>query len=218
MIALQGFFACKSDDISPQPSPQISSERVRNLIETNHWQAVKKPTDNAKIIFLKDVNKATQFFQNLKIKSPSQIPKPTQVNNEMVLSHGVFTFLNGENAHIDFETSMDGKGEILGIDLGGGKITFTQTGNYVEILKWGTIALPMYEEEFIRLGSYQYYHVPVATYKAFLGDNGWSSVQFLLSTEQANFDGNGTWEAFYLNRNPSVSPTLAPWIPNFFPI
>jgi hypothetical protein len=215
MVALQGFFACKSDDISPQSPPQTSSERIRNLMETNHWQAVTKPTDSSKIIFLKDVKNATQFFQNLKIKTVEPIQKPTQINNEIVLARGVFTFLNGENAHINFETSMDGRGEIIDIDLDGSKITFTQNGNYVEILKWGTIALPMYEEEVIRLGGYQYYYVPVATYKAFLENNGWSSVQYLMSTEQANFEGSGgTWEPFYLDRNPSVSPKLAPWIPN----
>jgi hypothetical protein len=215
MVALQGFFACKSDDISPQPTPPKSSERIRNLIETNHWQAVAKPTNETKIIFLKDGLKATQFFQNLKNKGSSQTPKFNQNNNEMVLSHGVFTFLNGEDAHINFETSMEGRGEILGINLGGSKITYTQNGNYVEIYKWGTIALPMYQEEFIQLGGYQYYYVPVVTYKAFLENNGWSSVQFLNAPEQANFEGDGgIWEPFYLNRNPSLPPTIAPWIPN----
>jgi hypothetical protein len=221
MVALQGFFACKSDDISPQPPPQKNLERIHNLIETNHWQSVSKPTDVSKIIFINDVTKATQFFEKMKIQALPTFgsPKPNPLSNDMVLARGVFTFLNGERANINFETSMEGRGEILDIDLDGSKVTFTQKGNYVEIYKWETIALPMYQEEVIRLGGYQYYYVPVATYKAFLENNGWSSVQYLINIEQANFEGNGgTWEAFYLNHNPSVPPTIAPWIPSFLPI
>jgi hypothetical protein len=217
MVALQGFFACKSDDILPQPPPPKNLERIHSLIETNHWQTVAKPIDESKIIFLKDVNKATQFFEKMKNQTLPTFgsPKPNPLTNDMVLARGVFTFLNGENANINFETSIDGTGDIIDIDLDGSKITYTQKGNYVEIYKWATIALPMYEEEVIRLGGYQYYYVPVATYKAFLENNGWSSVQYLINIEQANFEGNGgNWEAFYLNRNPSVPPTIAPWIPN----
>jgi hypothetical protein len=217
IVALQGFFACKSDDISPQPPPQKSSERIRNLIGTNHWQAVAKPIDESKIIFLKDVTKATQFFEKIK---PQALPtlgntEPKPLSNDMVLARGVFTFLNGENANINFETSIDGTGDIIDIDLDGSKVTFSQKDNYVEIYKWETIALPMYQEEAIRLGGYQYYYVPVTTYKAFLENNGWSSVQYLIYSEQPNYEGNGgTWEAFYLNRNPSVLPKFSPLMPS----
>jgi hypothetical protein len=218
MVALQGFFACKSDDISLQPPPQKNLERIHSLIETNHWQAVEKPMDESKIIFLNDVGKASQFFEKMKNQALPTFgsPKPNPLSNEMVLARGIFTFLNGEDAHINFETSMEGRGEILDINLGGSKITYTQNGNYVEIYKWGTIALPMYQEEFIELGGYQYYYVPVATYKAFLENNGWSSVQYLINIEQANFEGNGgTWEAFYLNRKSTILPKITPLIPNY---
>lgn len=213
-MVLQGFIACKSDDISPQDSRQTSSEQLRNLIEANHWQQVEKPINGSKIIFLKDMNNVTQFFQNLKIRDIKLVPKSIQINKDIVLSHGIFTFLNGEKAMFNFETSNDGKGEIMGIMIDQSTLTFAQKGSYVEIQKWGTIALPTYEEEFTQLRNYQYYYVPIAIYKAFLENNGWSSVQFLYAPEQANFDGEGgIWEPFYLNRNPSIPPTIAPWIP-----
>lgn len=219
MIFTQGFFACKSDDSSPQTLSQTSNERIRNLIETNHWQQVEKPKDVSKIVFLKDVNKATQFFQNLKVKSSIQTPKSTQKNDDMVLSYGFFTFLNGEKATFNFQTSPEGKGEILGIDIDQSKLTFAQKSNYVEIQKWGIVALPKDEELLEQPKEQQYFLVPVVVYKAFLENNGWSSVQFLTAPEQANFEGEGgSWEGFYVNamppalvsENTSLTKTLIP--------
>ena len=216
-VALQGFIACKSDDISPQPPPQKDIAQIQYLIKTYHLQSIVKPVDASKIIFLNNIEKASRFFEKIgNDTSPnfsSSTFRPTK--NDIVLARGVFTFLNGENANIDFDTSIDGTGKIIDIHLDGIKVTFTQKGNYVEIQKWGTIALPTYEEEFTQLRDYQYYYVPIATYKAFLENNGWSSVQLLYTPEQANFEGEGgIWEPFYLNRNPSIPPTIAPWIPN----
>lgn len=217
-IVMQGFLACKSDDVAPQSPPPKSFEQIRNLISANHWQEVPKPTDTSNIIFLKDSKEATPFFQNLKSNDSPETSRLGQSNDEMVLSRGVFTFLNGEIARFNFNSSLDGKGEIIEVELDSSKVTFTQKDNYVEISKWATIALPMYEEEVNRLGGYQYYYVPVATYKAFLEKNGWSSVQFLMAAEQANFEGEGgTWEEFYLSRNPAVSPKNALLAKNAIP-
>lgn len=177
-----------------------------------------KPTDASDIIFLKDLTDPTQFFQNLRSKDFAQTSKLNQNNDEMVLASGAFTFLNGEIARFNFDTSINWTGKILDVELDSSKVTFTQNDNYVEIYKWGTIALPMYEEEVKLLGGYQYYHVPVVSYKAFLVNNGWSSVQFLMAAEQANFEGEGgTWEAFYLSRNPAVSPKNALLAKNAIP-
>ena len=145
-VALQGFIACKSDDISPQPPPQISSERIRNLIENNEWQQVEKSKDATEIIFLKDVQNAIQFFQNLIIEEVPQTPKFNHTNNDTVLTHGVFTFLNGDKVNINFENSIDGRGEISEINLDKDKLTFTQKSKYVEMRKWGIIALPTEDE------------------------------------------------------------------------
>lgn len=216
MVALQGFFSCKSDDISPHSFSQKSSERILNLIKTNHWKVVAKPTDKSKIIFLNDIQKATQFFEKIKKDTFPSFgdSKLSLLKSDMVLARGVFTFLNSEKAKINFETSVDGKGEIIDIDLDGSKVTFIQKGSYIEIYKWGIVALPINQEEFVELGEFQYYYVPTAIYKAFLVDNSWSSVQFLYAPEQANFEGDGgTWEPFYLNRNPFILPTIEPWIP-----
>ena len=216
LMALQGFFACKSDDISPHNFSQKSNEQILNLIKTNHWKVVSKPTDKSNIIFLNDIQKATQFFEKMKNDAFTSLgdSKLNSNKSDMVLAHGVFTFLNSEKANINFETSVEGTGEIIDIDLNGSKVTFIQKGNYLEIYKWGIVALPSHQEDFLQADSVQYYSVPTAIYKAFLVDNGWSSVQFLYAPEQANFEGDGgTWEPFYLNRNPSILPTIAPWIP-----
>ncbi len=221
ITALQGFVACKSDDISPQPPPQKDIVQILNLIEINRWQKVAKPTDKSKIIFLYNVEKASQFFKKIGDDTSPNFSGSTfrPTKNDIVLARGVFTFLNGENAHIDFETSVDGTGEIIDLNLGGSKITFSQKGNYVEIQKWGIIALPNYQDEFIQANNFQYYSVPTAIYKAFLENNGWSSVQLLYSSEQANFEGEGgIWEPFYLNRSPSIPPITAPWIPKHLSI
>ena len=220
-MALQGFFACKSDDISPQPPPQKDIAEIRNLIEINHWQEVAKPTDKSKIIFLNNVEKASQFFEKIGDNASPDFSNSTfrPTKNDIVLARGVFTFLNGENAHINFETSIDDIGKIIDLDLDGNKVSFSQKGNYVEIEKWGIVALPNYQDEFINANSFQYYYVPTSIYKAFLENNGWSSVQLLYTPEQANFEGEGgIWEPFYLNRNPSNPPTIAPWIPKHLSI
>ena len=221
IVALQGFFACKSEDISPHTTLQKSNARIRNLIETNHWYEVAKPKDNFNIFFLNDVENATHFFEKIKKSDLHRFgsSKLRPIKNDIVLAHGVFTFLNGEKANINFETSMDAEGEIMSIKLDEHEVSYIQNKDYVEIQKWGIVALPMDKEEVNELGTYQYYYVPVVIYKAFLENNGWSSVQFLNALEQANFEGEGgIWEPFYLNRNPSIPPTIAPWIPKHFSI
>ncbi len=214
-VALQGFFACKSDDISPQtPSSSLSKQAQKMVIENNLVQ-ITQPTDAKNITYLKDLTKASQFFQNLKTKrkdlSNNEKQQTGRVSNETVLSYGFFTFLNGDKTKIHFNTHPESIGEVMSADLNGEALTFTQGGNYVEMLKWGVLAIPN------DLGKYQYYYAPIAIYNTVLTDGGWSSVQLLNQSEQANFEGEGgTWQEFYVPKPYQLGndlPATDPWIP-----
>ena len=137
------------------------------------------------------------------------------MSNDLVLSHGFFTFLNGQTVTIQFNQHPESMGEVVRTHINGRDMGFTQSGNYVEMIIWGVIAIPNDENEFA--DSYEYYFAPVAIYRAVLMNGGWSSAQLLDQFEQGNFEGEGgTWETFYAN-NPSLPgtdlPVIDPWSP-----
>ena len=199
-LSLQGMIACKTNDIQPDTSSEVVSQS-NIFVDKFKLQKVDKPTNLSSVIYLKDIQKASEFFSNLK----KIVKVPTQANNRTLSptsGQGKFTFLNGNQANIVF----DGSGNIFTLNINGDNAVsynYDTANSHVEITKWGIIAL---RDEF-QLGSYQYYYAPIIRWNAYLL-NGWSSVQLLNSFEQANFDGEGTFE-FY--SNDGNSPVTAPY-------
>ncbi len=199
IFSVNGCKNTNDEQIIPKEQPSIQS-----LAKTYNLKEVKKPTDSQKIIYLKDATKVDQFFQNLKWKKESQLipnnPQVGRVSSTTVLSHGLFTFMNGQTASIYFNTASNGMGEIINTSIEGQDLAFTQSGNYVEMIKWGYIAVHYGQDEFS--DDYFYYLAPVTIYRAILVNGGWSCVQSLNQFEQANFEGeSGTWAEFYIS-NP----------------
>jgi hypothetical protein len=216
-----------SDKSVEQITPQ--AQQSNSLAKEFNLKAVEKPADSKKVLFLKDTEKANAFFQNLKVKKGIEktivLKSGSRINNDMVLSHGTFTFLNGQQVTIHFNTHADAvEGEVNSVRMYGESLTFAQYGNYVQMFKWGIIAIPKYRggmegTDFNGfMEEYEYYYAPVAIYSATLMPNGWSSVQILNVFEQANFDGEGTWEAVYVPNpnNPGYDlPVQDPWEPHY---
>ena len=214
ILSVNGCKNTNDDQIIPKETSMQSLAKEYNL------KVVAKPADSRKIIYLKDIGKAHQFFQNLKLRK-KDLPNANESKSgrvsATVLSHGFFTFLNGQTATIHFNMHPDGLGEIVSANLNGEDLSFTKSGNYVEMIKWGVIAVPNNENELI--GNYDYYYAPVAIYRAFLVNGGWSSVQLLNQFEQGNFEGEGgNWEMIYI-ANPYLPgndlPVIDPWVPAF---
>ena len=196
-LSLQGMIACKTDDIQPNTSSEVVSQS-NVFVDKFKFQKVDKPTNLSSVIYLKDIHKASEFFLNLK-----RIAKvPTQANNRTLSpasGQGRFTFLNGNQAN----TVFDGSGNIFTLNIDGDNTVsynYDNTNSYVEITKWGIVAL---QDDF-ESGGYQYYYAPIIRWSAYLL-NGWSSVQFLNSFEQANFDGEGAFEFYPSNDNSPVT-------------
>jgi hypothetical protein len=214
-----------SDKSVEQITPQ--TQQTSSLAKEFNLKAVTKPADTKAIVYLKDMEKAHAFFQNLKVKKGIEktigLQSGSRINNDLVLSHGFFTFLNGQTATIHFNTYADGiGGEVVSASMNGESLTFTQYGNYVQMFKWGIIAIPKYRGGMEGtdlngfMEEYEYYYAPVAIYSATLMPNGWSSVQLLSAYEQANFDGEGNWEAVYIpnpNNPGNDLPVTDPWFP-----
>ena len=208
-----------NNTIEEQIIPQEVS--IQDMAKEYNLKKVEKPTGNQKVIYLKDMAKANQFFQNLKVRKehfPDLEKKANaRVNNEMALSHGYFTFLNGQTATIHFNTHPDGVGEIERASVEGQELEITNRGrDYFEMIKWGYIAVPYSVDEFTE--NYFYYLAPIAIYRAVLVNGGWSSVQLLNQFEQGNFEGEGgTWEEVWI-RNPYLPgydlPVIDPWEPH----
>jgi hypothetical protein len=214
-----------SDKSEEQITPQ--AQQTSNLAKEFNLKAVPKPADSKGIVYLKDMEKANAFFQNLKVKRGIEktigVKSGSRVNNDVVLSHGFFTFLNGQTATIHFNTYADAvEGEVSSVSMNGESLTFAQYGNFVQMFKWGIIAIPRYKSGLEGtdfngfMEEYDYYYAPIAIYSASLIPNGWSSVQLLNVFEQANFDGEGTWEAVYIpnpNNPGNDLPVIDPWFP-----
>lgn len=198
-----------------QITPQV---QTNSLVKEYNLKAVAKPVDSRKIVYLKDMEKANAFFQNLKTKKESgQMvgdKVANRVSSELVLSHGFFTFLNGQTTTINFDMQSNNINEIATAHINGDYLTFTQNGNYVQMFKWGIVAIPNKKQGISE--EYAYYYAPVVAYSAFLMEGGWSSVQFLDAYEQANFDGEGNWETVYipnLHLPGNDLPVTDPWFP-----
>ena len=212
ILSMNGCSKTTDEQITPQT-------QTNSLVKEYNLKEVAKPTDGKKIIYLNDLVKASAFFQNLKIKRESGqtgIDKTgSRVNGALVLSHGLFTFLNGQTATINFNMQSNSLNEIASTRINNDFLTFTQRGDYVQMFKWGIIAMPNTEGE-----GYTYYDAPITIYTAVLMQEGWSSVQYLDAYEQANSDGNGTWEAIYveqpyfLGSDLPVEDTWKPQIPS----
>lgn len=193
---------------------------IEDLVKEYNLKKVGKPTGDQKVIFLKDMAKANQFFQNLKMRT-EDLPNlgkqsSTRASNETILSNGFFTFLNGQTATIHFNTQPEGVGEVVSANIDGQELEFTQRGSSVEMVKWGYIAVHYGQDDFS--DNYFYYYAPIAIYGAILINGGWSSVQLLNTAEQANFEGEGVWEEVYIanpNQLRNDLPVTDPWIPYF---
>jgi hypothetical protein len=197
MIALQGFFACKSDDISPQ---KISESPLQALIKENNLKKVLVPPSSSKVIYLKNVDDASRFFVGFKnklkpsvnlVQSPNQ---PLSVSQTAVnISRGVFTFSNGDVADIVFDGN-DGIlfGGISSITLNNEtniSYTYEETTGYLNITKWGYIAIGQQGN----LGdSYEYYYAPIVRWEAYL-NGGWSTISYLNTEANLNIEGFGTF-------------------------
>ena len=197
IVALQGFFACKSDDISPQKK---SESPLQMLIRENNLKKISAPPHSTKIIYLKNVDDASRFFKGLnnKLKSsvdPLQSPSQPLSVSEMTanITRGSFTFSNGDVADIIF----NGNGGIL---FGGiSSVTlnsdsnisynYEETTGYLDITKWGYIAIEQQGD----LGNfYEYYYAPIIRWEAYL-NNGWSMISYFNTEANLNIEGFGTF-------------------------
>ena len=196
-LSLQGMVACKTNDVQPDTSTEVVSQS-KVFVDRFKLQKVDKPTNLLSIIYLKDIQKASKFFLSL----TKTVKVPVQANNQTLSpasGQGKFTFLNGNQANIVFDDS----GNIFTLNTNGDNTVsynYDTANSYVEITKWGIIAL---QDDF-KSGGYQYYHAPIIRWCAYLL-NGWSSIQFMDSFEQANFEGEGTFEFYPSNDNSSVT-------------
>jgi hypothetical protein len=213
-LSMNGCSKTTEEQITPQ---------ANSFVKEYNLKEVAKPTDGKKIVYLNDMAKANAFFQNLKTKRESGQTlgdkTANRLNGQLVLSHGFFTFLNGQTATINFDMQSNNIDEIESARINNEILTFTQYGNYVQMFKWGIVAIPNNKQGLSE--EYGYYYAPVVAYSAVLTNGGWSSVQFLDAYEQANFDGEGTWETVYMekpyfsgNDSPVTGDTWKPQIPS----
>ena len=64
-LFLQGMIACKTNDVQPDtPSEVVSQSKV--FVDKFKLQKVDKPTNLSSVIYLKDIQQASEFFLNLK--------------------------------------------------------------------------------------------------------------------------------------------------------
>lgn len=210
VVALQSFIACKSDDISPQSLSQIA----QNLVKENKLKKVELPSQSTPIIYFKDIEKATQFFSLLKNN-----PKLSQSKTQTLLTtwisprseiginaHGVFSFPENTKAEMKF----DKKGNISILSINNEKTDisydYDPSSGYLQITKWGIIAIPQIKNPTQFISSYDYYYAPITRWEALLS-NGWSRVQFLNIEANLTVEDFGKFEVFYISLQlPVIDP------------
>jgi hypothetical protein len=209
MVALQGFTACKSDDISPQ----TLSRQAQNLVKENNLRKVTILPQSEPIIYLKSVEKASQFFLGLKSKLQSP-PSNTQAKTQWTSPHsysgmnatGVFTFPN----NIVEEMYFDVNGNISSMNINGDtdvSINYDSQSGYLEATKWGVIAIPMssgYDNGFPT--SYEYYYAPITRWSTYL-ESGWSSIRHFNTESNLDIEGLGTFYIRYSNAESTPKTT-----------
>lgn len=198
VVALQSLIACNSDDISPQ---KISETPMQTLIKENNLQKVSVPPSSTSVIYLKNVNDASRFFEGLNNRlKPSvnfvQNPptQPLSVSQTTAnISRGIFTFSNRDVAEIVF----DGNDGILYGGVSSVKLNneanieyqYEETIGYLNITKWGYIAIEQQSD----LGSfYEYYYAPITRWEAYL-NGGWSAIHYFNTEANLNTEGFGTF-------------------------
>jgi hypothetical protein len=196
MVALQGFTACKSDDISPQSL----SQQAQNLVKENNLRKVTTLPQSEPIIYLKSVEKASQFFLGLKSKLQAP-PTNAQAKTQWISPHsysgmnaiGVFTFPNNAAAEMYFDVN----GNISSMNINGDSdvsINYDSQSGYVEATKWGIIAIliPMADGGKNSLSYYEYYYAPITRWSAYL-ESGWSSISYFNTEANLNIEGMGSF-------------------------
>jgi hypothetical protein len=197
VMALQGFFACKSDDISPQKK---SESPLQILIKENNLKKVSVPPTSTKIIYLKNVDDASRFFKGLNNKLKSSV-NPLQGSNQPLsvsemtanITRGSFTFSNGDVAGIVFNGN-DGIlfGGISSVTLNNNmdvSYNYEEITGYLDITKWGYIAIEQQSD----LGNfYEYYYAPIIRWEAYL-NNGSSIIRYFNTEANLDIEGFGTF-------------------------
>ncbi len=210
MVALQGLTACKSNEVSPQSL----SLQAQNLVKENKLKKVNTLPQSEPIIYMKSIEKASQFFIGLKSKLQSP-PTNAQAKTQWTSPHsnsgmnaiGVFTFPNNAAAEIYFDVN----GNISSMNINGDSdvsINYDSQNGYVEATKWGIIAIPVSGEYNNSLPtSYEYYYAPVIRWMAYL-ESGWSSIRYFNTEANLEVEGMGS---FYIrlstaDATPKPSP------------
>lgn len=210
VVALQSFIACKTDDISPQSLSQIA----QNLAKENKLKKIDLPSQSTSIIYLKDIEKANQFFSLLKNN-----PKLSQSKTQTLLTawisprseiginaHGVFTFSENTKAEMKF----DKKGNIYTLSINNEKTDisydYDPSSGYLQITQWGIIAIPQIQNPTQFISSYDYYYAPITRWEAFLS-SGWSRIQHLNIEANLTVEDFGKFEVFYTSLElPVIDP------------
>lgn len=210
VVALQSFIACKSDDISPQSLSQIA----QNMAKENKLKKIDLPSQSTSIIYLKDIEKANQFFSLLKNN-----PKLSQSKTQTLLTawisprseiginaHGIFTFPENTKAEMKF----DKKGNISTLSINNEKTDiaydYDPSSGYLQITKWGIIAIPKADDFDKFIPTYDYYYAPITRWEAFLS-SGWSRIQHLNIEANLTVEDFGTFEVFYTSLDlPVIDP------------
>lgn len=198
IVTLQGFIACKSDDISP-PHPQSISQQDQNLVKDNNLKRVEKPANNVTITYLRNVENTAQFLAGLKgrinfitksSQAKAQWASPRSANG--MTANGIFTFPNGHSLTMSFDANSD----ISSLKINGNNdisYHYEIQNGYLEIIKWGIIAIPQIGD----LGSnYEYYYAPITRWETFL-DSSWSSVRYFNTEANLDVEDFGTFKIFY---------------------
>lgn len=190
---MQAMIGCKSDDISPQSSSKSFDQKIQNLMNESNFKRVLNISKSEEVTYLEDFEKALLFWKTLKGNL-----KPTTKSNQSKTqwfspqsANGVFTFPTGNQANIIF----DSNGNISSIDVNGDNdllYNYDSLVGYLDIYKWGIIAIPIEGE----LGIYyEYYYAPVTRWEAYLG-NGLCTIQYFNTEANLNSDGFGHFEVY----------------------
>jgi hypothetical protein len=209
-IFTQTMIACKSDEIAPQSL----SEQAQILVKENNLRRVTTLPQSEPIIYLKSVEKASQFFLGLKSKLKSQ-PNNAQVKTQWTGPHsyngmtaiGVFTFPN----NVDAEMYFDVNGNISSMNINGDSdvsVNYDSQNGYVEATKWGIIAIPIPMGDGGKnfLNSYEYYYAPITRWSAYL-ESGWSSIRYFNTEANLEVEGFGSFYIRYSSAETTPKPT-----------
>ena len=195
-VALQSFTACKSNEVSPQSL----SQQAQNLVKENNLRKVTTLPQSEPIIYMKSIEKASQFFIGLKSKLQSP-PTNAQAKTQWTSPHsnngmnaiGVFTFPNNAAAEMYFDVN----GNISSMNINGDSdvsINYDAQNGYVEATKWGIIAIPtpMFDGGKNFPSSYEYYYAPIIRWSAYL-ESEWSSISYFNTEANLNIEGMGSF-------------------------